>query len=143
MKEEPAGADGIKTPEQKEKILEANNSFGGTLGRLLVLKESYPVLRSNENFLRLQNSLEGTENRINIARIDYNKSVTVYNTTRNQFPGVLTAGLMGFPEELYFKAQEGTNIAPDVGSPDALRQKKTDKSTEDIKEELKPVRTAH
>ncbi len=126
IKEEPTGEDGIKTPEQKQKILEANNSFGGTLGRLLVLQENYPVLRSNENFLKLQDSLEGTENRINVSRIDYNKAVTDYNTTRNQFPAVITASIVGFPEELYFKAQDGTENAPDIGSPDALREKKSE-----------------
>lgn len=124
IKEPPAGEEGLKTPEQKQAILEANNSFGATLGRLLVLQENYPVLRSNENFLKLQDELSGTENRINVARIDYNKAVTDYNTTRNQFPAVITASLLGFSEEPYFKAQEGATDAPDVGSPDALRDNK-------------------
>lgn len=129
IKEEPAGQDGLKTPEQKQAILEANNSFGGTLGRLLMLQENYPTLRSNEGFLKLQDELAGTENRINVSRIDYNKAVTDYNTTRNQFPAVITASLVGFKEEPFFKADERSRNAPDVGSPDALREKKTQPAT--------------
>ncbi|NNE98419.1 MAG: LemA family protein [Pyrinomonadaceae bacterium] len=127
-KEEPKGADGAKTPEQKQAIIEANNSFGGTIGRLLALQESYPVLRSNENFLKLQDELSGTENRINVARLDYVQVVTDYNTTRNQFPAVITASLLGFAEEPYFKAEDKAKNVPDIGSPDALRKDKTKKA---------------
>lgn len=127
-KEEPKGADGAKTAEQKQAILETNNSFGGTIGRLLALQESYPQLRSNENFLKLQDELSGTENRINVARLDFNQVVTDYNTTRNQFPAVITASLLGFAEEPFFKAEEKSKQVPDVGSPDALRKDKTDKA---------------
>ena len=63
----PPGADGDKTPEQKQAVIEANNSFGGTIGRLLSLQENYPVLRSNEAFLKVQDELSGTENRINVG----------------------------------------------------------------------------
>ena len=118
----PPTPDGDKTPEQKMAINEANNSFGGTIGRLLSLQENYPVLRSNEGFLKLQDELSGTENRINVARIDYGKAVSDYNTTRNSFPAVLTAGLLGFKEEPFFKADEGASKAPDIGSPDAMRK---------------------
>ena len=118
----PQGADGDKTPEQKQDVIDANNSFGGTIGRLLSLQENYPQLRSSEAFLKLQDELSSTENRINVARIDYNKTVTDYNTTRNSFPAVLTAGLLGFKEEPYFKADETAKQAPDVGSPDSLRK---------------------
>ena len=118
----PQGADGDKTPEQKQAVLEANNSFGGTIGRLLSLQESYPQLRSSDAFMKVQDELSGTENRINTARIDYNKSVTDYNTARNSFPAVLTAGLLGFKEEPFFKADESAKQAPDVGSPDSLRR---------------------
>ena len=121
-KEEPKGSDGAKTPEQKQAIIEANNSFGGTIGRLLALQESYPTLRSNENFLKLQDELSGTENRINVARLDYVQAQTDYNTMRNQFPAVITASLLGFPEEPYFKAEEKSKQAPDIGSPDNLRK---------------------
>lgn len=125
VKEAPAGEDGLKTPEQKQKILDANNSFGGTLGRLLVLQENYPVLRSNENFLKLQDELVGTENRINVSRIDYNKVVTDYNTTRNQFPAVITASLIGFKEEPYFKAEEGKTSVPNLPDPNSMRRDST------------------
>lgn len=115
-------ADGDKTPEQKQAVLDANNSFGGTIGRLLSLQESYPALNSNQLFLKVQDELSGTENRINVARNDYNKAVTDYNTARNSFPAVLTAGLMGFKEEPFFKADEGARNAPSVGNADSLRR---------------------
>ena len=123
----PQGADGDKTPEQKQAVLEANNSFSGTIGRLLSLQESYPQLRSSDAFMKVQDELSGTENRINTSRIDYNKAVTDYNTARNSFPAVLTAGLLGFKEEPFFKADESAKQAPDVGSPDALRRNNTNK----------------
>src|SRR5258705_6105329 len=63
-KQAPAGEGGDKSPEQKQAVIDANNSFGGTIGRLLVLQEQYPVLRSNENFLKAQDEVSGTENRI-------------------------------------------------------------------------------
>jgi LemA protein len=118
----PAGADGDKSPEQKQAILEANNSFGGTIGRLLSLQESYPQLQSIEAFKNVQTELAGTENRIGVARTDYNNVVTEYNTMRNQFPAVITASLFGFKEEPFFKADEGATKVPDVGSPDAMRK---------------------
>ncbi|MDQ3322360.1 MAG: LemA family protein [Acidobacteriota bacterium] len=118
----PQGGDGDKTPEQKQAVLEANNSFGGTIGRLLSLQESYPQLRSSEAFMKVQDELSGTENRINTARIDYNKAVTDYNTARNSFPAVLTASLLGFKEEPFFKADEGANRAPDIGDPNSMRR---------------------
>ena len=118
----PPSADGDKTPEQKQAILEANSGLGSALGRLLVLQENYPVLRSNENFLKLQDELSGTENRISISRIDYNKAVEDYNTTRNSFPAVLTAGLMGFKEEPYFRADEASKEVPKLNS-ESLRKK--------------------
>ncbi len=118
----PAGNDGDKTPEQKQAILEANNSFGGTIGRLLSLQESYPQLQSIEAFKNVQTELAGTENRIGVARTDYNNVVTDYNTMRNQFPAVITASLFGFKEEPFFKAEEGATKVPDVGSPDAMRK---------------------
>lgn len=118
----PQGADGDKTPEQKQAILEANNSFGGTIGRLLSLQENYPTLRSNELFQNVQTELAGTENRINVARLDYNDSVTRYNTSRNQFPAVLTASLLGFKEEPFFQADAGARTAPDLGDPNSMRR---------------------
>lgn len=113
---------GDKTPEQKQAVLDANNSFGGTIGRLLSLQENYPQLRSNELFLKVQDELSGTENRIKVSRDDYNDAVTGYNTARNSFPAVLTAGLMGFKEEPFFKADEGAKNAPNIGTADSLRR---------------------
>ena len=118
----PQGPDGDKSPEQKQAIIEANNSFGGTIGRLLSLQENYPQLRSNEAFMKLQDELAGTENRINVARLDFNDSVTGYNTTRNSFPAVLTASLLGFKEEQFFKAEEGAKTVPNVGDANSLRR---------------------
>ena len=118
----PAGNEGDKTPEQKQAVLEANSGLGTALGRLLVLQENYPVLKSNEAFLKLQDELAGTENRIAISRTDYNKSVEDYNTTRNSFPTVLTASLMGFKEEPYFKADEASKQVPKLDADSMRRQ---------------------
>lgn len=121
----PAGADGDKSPEQKQAVIDANNSFGGTIGRLLSLQEQYPDLKSVEAFKNVQTELAGTENRIKVARDDYTKAVTDYNTTRNQFPTVITASLFGFKEEPFFKAEEGASKAPDIGDPNAMRRSNT------------------
>jgi LemA protein len=118
----PQGADGDKTPEQKQAVIDANNSFGGTIGRLLSLQENYPQLRSNEAFMKVQDEMSGTENRIGAARLDYNDSVTKYNTARNSFPAVLTASLLGFKEEPFFKAEEGATRKPDLGDPNSIRR---------------------
>lgn len=119
---QPQGSEGDKTPEQKQAILEANSGLGSALGRLLVLQENYPVLRSNEAFLKLQDELAGTENRISVARIDYNKAVEDYNTTRNSFPTVITASLLGFKEEPYFKADEASKQVPKLDANSMRRQ---------------------
>lgn len=121
----PAAASGDKTPEQKQAVIDANNSFGGTIGRLLSLQENYPQLRSLDAFMKVQDELSGTENRINTARIDFNDAVTSYNTLRNSFPAVLTASLMGFKEEPFFKADEGARAAPKVGDPNSMRKPAT------------------
>jgi LemA protein len=118
----PEGDAGDKSPEQKQAIIEANNSFGGTVGRLLMLQEQYPQLRSTEAFMKVQDELAGTENRINTARQDYSRAVNDYNTTRNSFPAVLTAGLLGFSEEPYFEAQPGAETVPDIGDPNSMRR---------------------
>lgn len=107
---------GDKTPEQKQAVIDANNSFGGTIGRLLSLVESYPELRSSESFLRFQDSLEGTENRIAVSRQDYNRIVTEYNTARGQFPMVIAAKIYGFKEEPLFTADEGARQAPRINA---------------------------
>ncbi|HKZ03629.1 MAG TPA: LemA family protein [Pyrinomonadaceae bacterium] len=110
----PQGEAGDKTPEQKQAVIDAANSFGGTIGRLLVLQEQYPVLRSNENFLKAQDEVAGTENRIATARKDYNDGVQDYNTTRARFPTVISAKIFGFKEEPYFKAEEGATAVPRI-----------------------------
>jgi LemA protein len=102
INQQPQGENGDKSPEQKEAIMQANNSFGGTVGRLLSLTENYPTLRSNEAFLKFQDELAGTENRIAVARQDYNAAVQDYNTTRGNFPMVIAAKIYGFKEEPLF-----------------------------------------
>lgn len=112
----PQGEGGDKSPEQKQAVIDAANSFGGTIGRLLVLQENYPQLKSNENFLKAQDEVVGTENRIATARKDYNEGVQDYNTTRAKFPTVISAKLFGFKEEPYFKAEEGAAQVPRIDS---------------------------
>src|SRR4051794_31546447 len=119
----PQGEGGDKSPEQKQAVIDAANSFGGTIGRLLVLQEAYPQLQSNQNFLKLQDEVAGTENRIATARKDYNDSVQDYNTTRARFPTVIGAKLYGFKEEPYFKAEEGAQKPPSINA-NSLRQTK-------------------
>jgi LemA protein len=115
------GEGGDKTPEQRQAVIDAANSFGGTVGRLLSLQESYPQLRSVEAFMNVQTALEGTENRINVSRQDYNAAVQDYNTSRNSFPQVIAAKMYGFKEEPYFKAEEGARQAPRI-DPNAMRR---------------------
>ena len=112
----PQGEGGDRTPEQKQAVIDAANSFGGTIGRLLVLQENYPTLRSNENFLKLQDEVAGTENRIATSRKDYNDATQDYNTTRARFPTVISAKLFGFKEEPYFKAEEGATQPPTINA---------------------------
>ena len=118
----PAGENGDRTPEQRQQIMDAANSFGGTIGRLLSLQEAYPQLRSSELFMNVQTELAGTENRINTSRQDFNTAVQDYNTTRNSFPAVLTAGLLGFKEEVPFQAQAGAENAPQLPDPNSMRR---------------------
>lgn len=112
----PQGEAGDRTPEQKQQVIDAANQLGTTLGRLLVLQEAYPQLRSNENFMKLQDELAGTENRIAVARNDYNTGVQDYNTSRARFPMVITAKIFGFAEEPYFRAEEGAKQVPQVNA---------------------------
>lgn len=110
----PQGEGGDKTPEQKQAVIDAANTFGGTIGRLLVLQEAYPQLKSNENFMKLQDEIVGTENRIAVARRDYNEATQDYNTTMKSFPTVISAKLFGFKEEPYFKADEAATQVPKI-----------------------------
>ena len=103
---------GAKTPADK---IAANGQLDGALGRLLVVVENYPQLRSNENFLRLQDELAGTENRIAIERRRYNETLQDYNTYIGLFPNNIVASLSGFTRnDAYFKAEEGSRQAPKV-----------------------------
>jgi len=122
----PQGEAGDKSPEQKQAVIDASNSFGATLGRLLVLQEAYPQLKSQENFMKLQDEVAGTENRIATSRNDYNAAVQDYNTTRAQFPTVISAKLFGFKEEPYFKAEEGARQVPQINA-NSLRQNQNSK----------------
>jgi len=117
----PQGEAGDKSPEQKQAVIDASNSFGGTIGRLLVLQEAYPQLQSNANFMKLQDEIAGTENRVATSRNDYNTGVQDYNTTRARFPTVISAKLFGFKEEPYFKAEEGARTVPQINA-NSLRQ---------------------
>jgi len=100
------------TPQQK---IAANGQLDGALGRLLLIVENYPQLKSNENFLRLQDELAGTENRIAVERKRYNDTLQDYNTYVQQFPNNIFAGWAGFkPNDAYFQASEGSRVVPKV-----------------------------
>src|SRR5499425_635622 len=103
---------GAKTPSEK---IAANGALDSALSRLLVITENYPQLKSNENFLRLQDELAGTENRIAVERRRYNEAVQDYNTYISLFPNSLVASLSGFTRnDAYFRADEGARQAPKV-----------------------------
>lgn len=102
------------TPEAMARYNQAQGQVGAALGRLLMIQENYPELKANQNFLELQAQLEGTENRINQARRDFNAAAQDYNTSRRRFPRNIIAGLFGFDEKPYFDAAEGADVAPTV-----------------------------
>ena len=102
------------TPESIEKFQAAQGQLSQALGRLMVVTENYPTLKSNENFLGLQAQLEGTENRINVARLDFNTAVQEYNSKIRSFPANLTAKMFSFSEKGYFQAEAGADKAPKV-----------------------------
>lgn len=93
---------------------ESYEELQGALSRLLVISEAYPELRSNENFIRLQDELAGTENRIAVARNRYNEQVREFNTAIRVFPGSIVAGMMGLDEKEYFEISEAARSVPRV-----------------------------
>lgn len=107
-------ADQLSDPQAFQKFQQAQDGLSSALSRLLVVSENYPQLKANENFLQLQQQLEGTENRITVERMKFNESVQQFNTVIKKFPAVIIANLSGFSEKQYFKAQEGADTAPKV-----------------------------
>lgn len=102
------------SPEKLAAYQQAQSGMSGALSRLLVSVEAYPELKANQNFLELQSQLEGTENRINVARDRYNESVNTYDIFTTKFPGKLLAGMFGFKEMPRYKADAGSEKAPNV-----------------------------
>ena len=105
---------GNLNPEQIQQFQQAQGGLSSALSRLLVSVERYPDIKSNQNFLQLQSQLEGTENRISVARNRYNEAVRQYNTYIRKFPNNIFAGMFGFERKATFEAEEGAENAPDV-----------------------------
>ncbi len=106
--------DQLSDPEAVGKFQQAQNSLGTALSRLLMVSENYPQLKASENFTQLQQQLEGTENRITVARNDFNNSVQDYNTAIKKFPGFIIANMSNFKEKQFFKMDEAAKEAPKV-----------------------------
>jgi len=102
------------TPEKLQAFQEAQAGLSSALQRLMVVVERYPDLKANQNFIRLQDELAGTENRIAVERRRFNESVQQYNQTIRRFPQVLLAGMFGFTPKPYFEATQGADQAPQV-----------------------------
>jgi LemA protein len=102
------------TPNQLAKFNEVQGGLSGALKSLLVTVERYPDLKANQNFLELNSQLEGTENRINVARDRFNESVEPYNTHIKTFPNSVLAGILNFDELAYYKSDPGAENAPKV-----------------------------
>ncbi len=102
------------TPETLEAYQAAQGEVRTALGRLLAVAENYPDLKANQNFLELQSQLEGTENRISVARSDFNNTVQTYNVAIRRFPANIIASMFGFDQKPYFQANGGADIAPTV-----------------------------
>lgn len=102
------------TAEQMAQYQQAQNGVSSALGKLLVVVEKYPDLKANQNFLELQAQLEGTENRITVARRNFNEAAKEYNTAIRRFPKNILAGMFGFEKKAYFEAEQGAEKAPQV-----------------------------
>ncbi len=102
------------TPDKIAQFQQAQQGLTGALSKLLVSVERYPELKANQNFLELQSQLEGTENRINVARDRYNDEVNKYDTKIDKFPGVFLAGIFGFDQMPRYKSDPGAENAPNV-----------------------------
>lgn len=105
---------GNLTPENMAAFQKAQSGLTGALSKLMVVVERYPELKANQNFLDLQSQLEGTENRVNVARDRFNEQVNIYDIHTTKFPGKLLAGLFGFEEMARYQAEAGSENAPDV-----------------------------
>ena len=110
----PAPANLPNDPRAFAEWQAAQERLSGALSRLMVVVERYPELKATANFRDLQAQIEGTENRIAVARMRYNEAARSYNTARLRFPTALLAGMMGFTEKAYFRAQPGAEVAPQV-----------------------------
>ena len=102
------------TPEKLAEYQKAQGQLATALGKLLAITENYPDLKAYQNFLELQAQLEGTENRINVARKNFNDAAKAYNTTIRRFPKNILAGMFGFDKRAYFEAAKGAEQAPQV-----------------------------
>ncbi len=102
------------TPERMAEFQQAQSQLQSALGRLIAVSERYPDLKANQNFMELQAQLEGTENRIAVARKDFNEVARTYNVAVRRFPSNVVAGLFGFEQKPYFDALEGAETAPVV-----------------------------
>lgn len=109
-----ARANALSVGKSVEEYVAAQNQVNTALGKLIAIAESYPDLKANTNFLDLQAQLEGTENRIAVARKDYNETVKEYNTKTVTFPSNIIANMFGFEKKQLFTADEGTASAPKV-----------------------------
>lgn len=102
------------TPEALQQYQQAQGEITSALGRLIAVSENYPDLKANQNFLELQAQLEGTENRINVARKNFNDAAQQFNTAMRRFPRNIVASLTGFSQRAYFQAADGADQAPQV-----------------------------
>jgi len=102
------------TPEKLREFQRAQGELSTALGRLIAITENYPDLKANQNFLELQAQLEGTENRINVERKNFNGAAQAYNVKIRRFPNAILASVFGFEKKPYFEAEQGSDVAPKV-----------------------------